>query len=111
MARQVRITGTVQPASPVDSASDFLIRSDTARASALVGRQSEPLASQTELDAALEVAAAQVTEDPATIAPAWTLYTVRADEIEFWQANPDCHHLRLQYRRTSSTWTKTLLWP
>jgi pyridoxamine 5'-phosphate oxidase len=111
MARQVRITGTVQPAAPDDSGRDFLARSESARATALVGRQSQPLGSQTDLQTALATAAAQVNQDPTTIAPAWTLYTLRADEVEFWQADPDRRHLRLQYTRTDSAWTRTLLWP
>jgi pyridoxamine 5'-phosphate oxidase len=111
LARQVRIRGTVERAPAVDSASDFLARNDTARAAALVGKQSQPLASQTDMDPVLASAAAQIAENPSTVAPDWTLYTVRADEVEFWQATPDRRHLRLQYQRTDSAWTRTLLWP
>jgi len=40
----------------------------------------------------------------------WTLYTLRADEVEFWQADPDRRHLRLRYLRpTDGEWTKGLL--
>lgn len=111
MARQVRISGAVEPATSADSARDFLARSDSARAAALVGRQSQPLGSRTDMDTALTVAEARMTESPDIVAPDWTLYTVRADEVEFWQATPDRKHLRLQYRRTASAWTRTLLWP
>ena len=50
MARQVRISGTVASVDPDDSARDFLARSDSARAAALMGRQSQPLGSRTDLD-------------------------------------------------------------
>jgi pyridoxamine 5'-phosphate oxidase len=40
----------------------------------------------------------------------WTLYTLDADEVEFWQADPDRNHLRLRYDRSSDgAWTKGLL--
>jgi pyridoxamine 5'-phosphate oxidase len=40
----------------------------------------------------------------------WTVYTLRADEVEFWQADPDRRHLRLRYDRSSDgRWTKGLL--
>jgi pyridoxamine 5'-phosphate oxidase len=111
LARQVRIRGSVAPAAADDSARDFLARADSARAAALVGRQSQPLASSDEVDSALAAATEQLSDEPSAVAPGWTLYTVQADEVEFWQADPDRRHLRLQYRRTESGWTKTLLWP
>jgi pyridoxamine 5'-phosphate oxidase len=67
--------------------------------------------SSAEVDSALAAATEQLSDDPSMVAPGWTLYTVQADEIEFWQADPNRRHLRLQYRRTESGWTKTLLWP
>jgi pyridoxamine 5'-phosphate oxidase len=40
----------------------------------------------------------------------WTVYTLRADEVEFWQADPDRRHLRLRYDRSADgRWTKGLL--
>ncbi|MBE1605859.1 pyridoxal 5'-phosphate synthase [Actinopolymorpha pittospori] len=111
MARQVRISGTVVASEPDESARDFLARSESARAAELMGRQSHPLGAQTDMDEALAKASARIGEDPDTVAPGWTLYTLRPEEVEFWQADPDRRHLRLQYRRHDSAWTRTLLWP
>jgi pyridoxamine 5'-phosphate oxidase len=47
---------------------------------------------------------------PARTQEDWTLYTLRADEVEFWQADPERRHLRLQYlRAVEGMWTKGLL--
>ncbi|WP_272952078.1 pyridoxine 5'-phosphate oxidase C-terminal domain-containing protein [Kribbella jejuensis] len=35
---------------------------------------------------------------------------MHADEVEFWQADPNRRHLRLRYT-LDDTWTKELLWP
>jgi len=32
-------------------------------------------------------------------------------EAEFWQGDPQRRHVRLQYRRAGSGWTRQLLWP
>ena len=57
-----------------------------------------------------EEAAAWLTDNQPLVAPNWTLYTLHADEVEFWQAAPGRRHLRLQYR-LDENWTKELLWP
>ncbi len=41
----------------------------------------------------------------------WTLCAVVADTVEFWQADQDRHHIRVQYRREGDRWTHTMLWP
>jgi pyridoxine/pyridoxamine 5'-phosphate oxidase len=56
-------------------------------------------------------ALARVSADPGLVAPDWTLYTLTADEAEFWQGDLDRRHVRLRYRRAGSTWTRQLLWP
>jgi pyridoxamine 5'-phosphate oxidase len=110
LGRQVRITGRVAPAAPEDSRRDFLQRPVPARAEALVGKQSAVLADRADVDAAVKEEAERIALEPGLVAPNWTLYTLQADEVEFWQADPDRRHLRLQYR-LEDTWTKELLWP
>jgi pyridoxamine 5'-phosphate oxidase len=110
-ARQVRVRGTAAPAGSQASAADFLARSPAARAEALTGRQSQPLDDLAELDEALRRAQAEIAASPALVAPDWALYTVIADDVEFWQADPEGRHVRLQYLRTASGWSRGLLWP
>ena len=33
------------------------------------------------------------------VAPDWTLYAVTANEVEFWQGDPDRRHVRLRYQQ------------
>ncbi|TCC18149.1 pyridoxal 5'-phosphate synthase [Kribbella speibonae] len=110
LGRQVRVSGRVVPAPAEESARDFLLRPPAARAEALVGRQSAVLADRADIDPAAQEQADRIAADPELIAPNWTLYTLRADEVEFWQADPDRRHLRLRYR-LDENWTKELLWP
>jgi pyridoxamine 5'-phosphate oxidase len=109
--RQVRIRGTAAPAGSDASAADFLARAPASRAEALAGRQSEPLADPAELDQALRRAQDEIAASPGLVAPAWTLYALSADEVEFWQADHQHRHVRLRYQRTGGAWNRHLLWP
>ena len=109
--RQVRVSGRAASAGSQASAADFLARPPASRAAALAGRQSEPLAGPAELDEAFRRSQAEVDADPGRVAPGWTLYALSADSVEFWQADHQRRHLRLQYRRTAGAWTSRLLWP
>ncbi|MER7988611.1 pyridoxal 5'-phosphate synthase [Streptomyces noursei] len=111
LARQVRVRGPVVREDAERSAADFLARSAGARAEALVGRQSQPLASLGERDAAVADAAARLARDPELVPAAWTLHTVRAESVEFWQGAEDRNHTRLAYRRSGAGWAKELRWP
>ncbi|MFC8448465.1 pyridoxal 5'-phosphate synthase [Kitasatospora sp. NPDC057223] len=130
--RQVRVRGSIEPASPEASAAEFATRSPGARAATLVGRQSEPLAALTDYDAAAAAVGRLLEEAPDTVAPTHTVYTLRALEVEFWQGDQTRRHVRLRYSRprtggtdgtddssvTGGTadagdtgWAATLLWP
>jgi pyridoxamine 5'-phosphate oxidase len=112
LGRQVRVLGSVEPADPEDSARDFLARPVAARAEALTGRQSAVLNDPVDIGTAVAEQTERLTAEPGLIAPDWTLYTLRADEVEFWQADPDRRHLRLRYRLDHPDhWTKERLWP
>lgn len=111
LGRQIRVSGTVAAADRGASAADFLARPPASRAAALAGPQSQELVSPAELDAAFQRAAAEVAADPGTVAPGWTLYALTAVSAEFWQADQQRRHLRLQYQRTAGGWATRLLWP
>jgi len=113
LGRQVRVLGRVEAADPEESARDFLARPAGSRAAALAGRQSAVLEDPAEVEAAIAVQAERLAAEPGLVAANWTLYTLRADEVEFWQADPDRRHLRLRYRLDDPTlpWTKERLWP
>ncbi|WP_067965764.1 pyridoxine/pyridoxamine 5'-phosphate oxidase [Nocardiopsis trehalosi] len=112
VARQVRVRGTVAPEDPRRCAADFLARSPAARAEALAGGQSTPVASRAELAEATAAARARVAADPGLVDPHWTLYTLRPEYVEFWQADRDRAHIRLRYTAaTGGGWTRSLLRP
>lgn len=109
--RQIRISGLATSAGTEASAADFLARPPASRAAALVGRQSEPVDDPGDLDAAFRQSQAAVDADPGLVAPGWTLYALSADAVEFWQADQQRRHIRLQYQRTADNWTTRRLWP
>ena len=109
--RQIRIRGEATSAGSDASAADFLARPPASRAAALIGRQSEPLAGPAELDEAFRRSQAEVDANPALIAADWTLYSLSAETVEFWQADHRRRHIRLEYLRTAGAWTSRLLWP
>src|SRR6516164_11337433 len=109
--RQIRVRGPAVPAGREASAADFRARPPASRAEALIGRQSEPLDDLAELDEAFRDALARVTADPGLIAPAWTVYVLTAEEVEFWQGDLQRRHVRLRYQRAGRAWTRQLLWP
>lgn len=109
--RQVRVRGPVTAAPTGESAADFLARSPAARAESFAGRQSMPLASADDLDTAVRAARARIDAEPDLVAAAWILYTVHAEQVEFFQAAHDRKHIRLQYLRAGTGWHRRLLWP
>ncbi|MGG7508992.1 pyridoxine/pyridoxamine 5'-phosphate oxidase [Plantibacter sp. YIM 135249] len=113
--RQVRIVGVVEAMPDELAAADFLARPEASRSSTLVGRQSEPLASQAEYETAAAAARERVQAEPDIVAPGWTVFLVRPLAVEFWQASRDRAHLRVRYEREStgpsSPWSHGMLWP
>ncbi|GEA89392.1 pyridoxine/pyridoxamine 5'-phosphate oxidase [Cellulomonas cellasea] len=111
LARQVRLTGRAHPAGAEASAADFRERSPASRGAALATRPGEPLGSHAELVAAIDEATARADADRALVLPEWQLWVVVPDEIEFWQGSPERAHVRAVYRKESTGWTRTRLWP
>lgn len=109
--RQVRVRGEVRRGSADDSARDFLARAAGGRAEALVGRQSQYLANQGDLTAALATATARVEANPALVAGDWTRYVLRAREVQFFQGDPQRKHVRVRYQFSGTSWSHSLLWP
>ncbi|MFE7563396.1 pyridoxal 5'-phosphate synthase [Kitasatospora sp. NPDC057500] len=115
LGRQVRVRGTVERAADQVAGAEFATRSPAARIGALVGRQSEPLASPAEYEEAVAVARRRLEATPDAVAAGHAVYTLWAHEVEFWQGDAERHHVRLRYTRTGPVrtpeWSRTLLWP
>ena len=109
--RQVRVRGPVRPEPAVHNAADFLARPPGSRAQASIGLQSQPLPDRRTLDTAVEQAGRRISDDPQFVVPQWTLHTLDAYEVEFWQADKQRKHTRLRYTRTDTGWICEMLWP
>ncbi|MEV7562613.1 pyridoxal 5'-phosphate synthase [Streptomyces sp. NPDC089795] len=108
--RQVRLRGPVTPGSAQDNATDFLGRSDAARAASLPARQSQYLADPAERDRALEKSLSLIRREPSLVDSGWTLYTLAPAVVEFWQAAHSRVHTRLRYERAGDGWERFRLW-
>ncbi|MFI0901002.1 pyridoxal 5'-phosphate synthase [Streptomyces sp. NPDC020983] len=112
--RQIRLAGPVAVLDAEAAWRDFLGRSPASRAAAFTGTVSAPLGSPQEYARERLAAEALVSAEPDRV-PEWhTVYRLRADEAEFFQADPDRGHLRLRYTRQARAeggWSRTLLWP
>lgn len=112
VGRQVRVQGRVSTADAAESRADLGRRSTGALAAALVGHQSEELACYEELERASQTAWERAVHEPDAPVDTWRLYTLAADEVEFFQGDAQRRHVRLVYRRSADgSWTTGLLWP
>ncbi|CAG9606954.1 pyridoxine/pyridoxamine 5'-phosphate oxidase [Pseudoneobacillus rhizosphaerae] len=111
IGRQVRIRGNAVTMNKERSSKDFLERGKIAKAIALLEKQSLILQDPHELEEALTKQLIKLNRNPKLISPSWTLYKVEATEVEFWQADKERKHIRLQYNLRGEKWVKNLLWP
>jgi pyridoxamine 5'-phosphate oxidase len=111
LGRQIRIRGIAFKMEAEIGSKDFLERSNGARALALIGNQSKVMKQREDLDEALVKTKELVKKAPNTVSPNWKLYAVNADEVEFWQGDPQRKHTRVQYLRDGEHWRHRLLWP
>jgi len=109
--RQIRMTGPVTALGGDTARADFLGRSAASRTAGFTGRMSRPLSGPREYDRARQAAQALVEGEPGRVPDGHTVYRLRAQEAEFFQADPERFHVRVRYTRTDEGWTRTLLWP
>jgi pyridoxamine 5'-phosphate oxidase len=111
-ARQIRVRGPVAPEPAERSAADFQARPAGSRAEASLGRQSQTLPDRDDLETATKQALATIEATPGYVVPEWTLFTLDATTVEFWQGDKARKHTRLRYTATGNDlWTREELWP
>lgn len=113
LGRQIRLRGTATLLPAGECAADFLDRPVGARISAVASWQSEVLEHEGQLEANVSESRAFLKVNPDYVAPAWRVYAVAPDTVEFWQGVPDRNHKRLRYHLTEDDqeWTRAHLWP
>lgn len=103
---QVRVEGAVSRVPAEESDAYWGTRPVASRRSAAASRQSQPIGSRAELEAAV---AAQPVEPPRP--PHWGGYRLVPELYEFWRHRDDRLHERHLFRRGAGGWEVLLLQP
>jgi pyridoxamine 5'-phosphate oxidase len=120
LERQVRVQGAVGPIAAAESDDYFRGRPLGSRLGAWASRQSTPVESRADLEAALHATEARYASGDVPRPPHWGGYRVVPERIEFWQGRANRMHDRLLYVRDAtaeegapgaSRWTRTRLSP
>ena len=110
--RQVRIDGTVERVSPVESDAYFETRPLDSRLSVHASRQSEVIESREVLEEAFERVKRTYGDGGVPRPECWGGYRVVPDEYEFWQGRASRLHDRLRYMRNADgSWRRERLAP
>ena len=113
LGRQIRMRGTVEPATEAEADAYFATRHRESRIGAWASRQSRPLASRAALEAEVERIAKDFGEGEISRPTYWRGYRLIPLEIEFWRSGSFRLHDRIVFRRAAphEPWTKTRLYP
>ncbi len=111
LGRQVRIEGTVEPASREASAAYFATRSPGSRLAAWASPQSRPIPDRGELQRLVEDARRRFPDGDVPLPAHWGGYRLVPDTYEFWQQGADRLHDRIRYNREDAGWRRERLAP
>jgi pyridoxamine 5'-phosphate oxidase len=110
LERQIRIEGTAQPVSTIESDAYFVVRPHASRIGAWASPQSAPIPDRAWLETAFATAAARFSSDVPR-PPNWGGVRVDPDRFEFWQGRESRLHDRLVWSRAADAWTVGRLAP
>jgi pyridoxamine 5'-phosphate oxidase len=112
LGRQVRLEGPVERLPGADSEAYFASRPLGSRLAAWISRQSAPLGSRADLEAAFEEARSTFPDGDVPLPEDWGGYRLRPERIELWQHHDDRLHDRVLYvAEPNGGWTVTRLQP
>jgi pyridoxamine 5'-phosphate oxidase len=113
LSRQVRMRGPVQPVTGAESDAYFSSRPRGAQIGAWASRQSRPLASRAELEAAVAGIERKFGKGPVQRPPHWIGYRLVPLYVEFWTEQPFRLHERIVFSRQTpgATWSRERLYP
>ena len=109
LERQVRIEGTIEKISDIESDNYFKSRPFDSQLGATISPQSQVIKSREELEGLYEDAKKEKKElnRPGN----WGGYTLRPFEIEFWQGRAGRLHDRIRYKLRDNMWLRERLAP
>lgn len=111
LQRQVHVEGAVQRLADADSDRYWASRPRGSQIGSAASRQSRPLVSRAELEAAAAALESRYEGADVPRPPHWGGFVVVPDSVEFWQGRSDRLHDRLRYRRSEDGWAVQRLWP
>lgn len=112
LSKQVRVEGSVVPASTEESDAYFHSRPLKSRIGAWASRQSRPLESKAALIAEVAKQTARFATREVTRPPFWAGFRLVPERMEFWQKGEFRIHDRHCYTRNpEGGWKHTLLYP
>ena len=110
--KQVRIEGTVQPVSPIESDNYFKSRPRGSQISTWVSSQSKPIANRIELEKKVAEIEKQFQGKPVPRPDNWGGFCLSPVLVEFWQGRANRLHDLIQYKlENDKIWTKQRLSP
>jgi pyridoxamine 5'-phosphate oxidase len=110
-ARQVRISGRVEPVSDAEADAYFASRPRLSQIGAWASRQSRPLGGFAELEREVVKYTAKFGLGSVPRPPHWSGFRVVPSRIEFWEQRPFRLHERIIHIRDGDRWQEQRLFP
>ncbi len=113
LGRQARFRGAVSEVTAAESDAYFASRPRGSQIGAWASQQSRPLASRSDLEAAVDAYERRFGSGEIPRPDYWRGYCLEPVEIEFWRDRPSRLHDRMMFKRLtpSTPWKKRLLYP
>ena len=111
LGRQVRVEGRATPVSDEEADAYYSSRARGSRIGAWASRQSRPLASRSELEAAVEAFEGRFPGEDVPRPPHWSGFRVTPARFEFWRDMPFRLHERTVFEADGAGWRSSLLYP